>query len=313
MPYKRGTTWMAQIRVQGSLKRRTFQTKSEAITWEVEQRKIEAPKEEKFNLQRQRKKEIVMICLIDLIDDYLDFSKVKHTIKAYEEKKSVFKRFLKFADVPADIPVDCIEPDAVLGYLDFQATNRSGHAANKDRKHLVAAWNWGFRYKKLPAFNPFLVDRFPEVRQIRYMPPESDFWKVYDTANNEQDKVMLLSYIHLAARRSELFKLKWDDIDFVNKSVRLYTRKRKEGSVESDCLRLSDELYTTLLSFKQKKVGELVFSDPRNANVYLKRQHWMKTLCKKAGVKRFGLYAIRHLTASTLARTNQLRNCISEG
>jgi integrase len=77
-----------------------------------------------------------------------------------------------------------------------------------------AAWNWGIKYLGLPTDNPCLVERFPEIKQPRYVPSEKDFWKVYKAAWTEQDAIMLLSYLHLAARKSELFRLKWVDVDF---------------------------------------------------------------------------------------------------
>ena len=37
---------------------------------------------------------------------------------------------------------------------------------------------------------------------------------------------------------------------------------------------------------------------------YLYRQHWLKKLCARAGVKQFGFHGIRHLFASILASKN---------
>ncbi|MBU1456612.1 MAG: hypothetical protein KKD01_17995 [Proteobacteria bacterium] len=46
---------------------------------------------------------------------------------------------------------------------------------------------------------------------------------------------MLLTYLNLGARKSEVFRLTWkDDIDFFGKKVRLTTRKTKDGSMEED-------------------------------------------------------------------------------
>ena len=74
----------------------------------------------------------------------------------------------------------------------------------------------------LPAPNPCLVERMPEVRTPRYVPPEDDFWKIYGVAEG-QDKVMLLTLLHLAARRGEIFRLPWADVDFGSDRIRLYT------------------------------------------------------------------------------------------
>ena len=81
---------------------------------------------------------------------------------------------------------------------------------------------------------PFqVVDRFPEKRQPRYVPPEEDYWMVYEAATG-QDRVMLLTFLFLAARRGEIFRLKWSDIDFAGNTVTLWTRKRAGGDLEAD-------------------------------------------------------------------------------
>lgn len=42
---------------------------------------------------------------------------------------------------------------------------------------------------------------------------------------------MLLAFLHLGARRSEIFRIKMSDLDFENARVRLWTRKRKGGNL----------------------------------------------------------------------------------
>ncbi len=118
----------------------------------------------------------------------------------------------------------------VLGVLQVRYRKVSGYAANKDRKNLVAAWNWGIKYIGLPQPNPCQIDRFPEVRSERYVPPEEDFWKVYDLVSG-QDKVMLSAFLYLGARRGEIFRLLWSDVDLVNNKLRLGTRKRRDGTL----------------------------------------------------------------------------------
>lgn len=168
----------------------------------------------------------------------------------------------------------------------------------------MAAWNWGIKYFELPPMNPCMVERFPETHQVRYVPSESDFWKVFEVAESAQDKVMLLAYLHLAARRCELFALRWQDVDFTEQRVRLYTRKRKDGSLEFDWLPMTDHLHDALLNHAKGRKDEWVFTDPETGLPYLYRIHMMKRLCDRAGVKPFGFHAIRHLTASILAKAN---------
>lgn len=293
MPYydKQKKRYVGQIRRNGKYVRKFFQTQKEAYKWEIDQAEKPIPSKQSINI----------ICLIEFLTQYLEFSEQKHSRKTFEEKKTAFRLLLQ--SVPPKTPVKDITRMMILSHLKKQAASRSGNGANKDRKNLIAAWNWGLKYiDYFPAGNPCFVDRFPEVRKRRYVPPEKDFWAVFEKAATEQDKVMLLSYLHLGARRSEIFKLKWSDIDFSGQQIRLYTRKRRDGSLEYDWIPLTESLQALLLPWKNQAVNEWVFPDPVTGEPYIARRKWLAGLCRRADVKPFGFHGIRHLTASLLMK-----------
>jgi integrase len=282
------------VRKQDMRREKIFLIKKEAIEWEAEQRRLPA--------EAWRKEiAIASLTLFDWATKYLDFSKTRYVLITYQEKVAVFKRFFK--EVEPNKPVDELEPGQALAYLQKQAEERSGYGANRDRKNLVAGWYWGIKYIGLPTPNPFLVDKFPEQRKHRYVPPEPDFWEVYEVAEG-QDKVMLLAYLHLAARRSEVFKLRWEDVDFGQARISLATRKRMGGNLEYDWLPMTDDLFNALLTHRQGAAGGWVFPHLETGQPFKWRRTWMRQLCKKAKVKPFGIHAIRHLTASILAQSN---------
>jgi integrase len=294
MPYKRKkknkVEWIADVMKEGHRFYKIFETKSEAIAWESDIRR--KPLEELMTPLESSK-------LIEWATKYLEYAETKFTEKTFKEKKVVFKRFFK--NIDPSLSVDRLEPVQVLNHLRKQAKARSGYAANKDRKNLMAAWNWGIKYLKLPSPNPCLTERFPENRRTRYVPPESDFWKVYEVTQG-QDRVMLLAYLHLAARRGELYRLRWEDVDFDNQRVRIGTRKRWGGSLEYDWLPMTDELFDAMIVHRQSANNEWVFPNSKSGDPFTSRQMKMHKLCTLAGVKYFGLHAVRHLTASILAQ-----------
>lgn len=287
MPYfiKSKDRWMGQVKVNGQKYRKECETKKEAKKWESNHKR---------ELQQKP-----TISLHDFALKYLDYSKIKHANITYEEKRAVFKNLLK-ALSPA-IDVNKITKGDMLSYLQKQTQERSGNAANKERKNLIAAWNYGMKYMEgFPQFNPCNVDKFPSIQTRKYVPPEKDFWKVCEMAESEQDYTMLFAYLHLGARRSELFGLQWSDVDFASQKVRLYTRKRKDGSLEYDWLPMTDGLYNVLSVHRQHAENEWVFPYPKTNVPFVNRSKWMARLCELAGVKHFTLHAIRHLTASIL-------------
>lgn len=289
MPYKeKDGRWRAVIKKNGNRSTKFFNTKKEAKAWETSVK------------SGKLKQETNIISLAELAVEYLSFAKAKYADKTYSEKAITFKRF--FSSVNPDISVFEFANGKgrrmMLKYVTGQKEARSGYAANKDRKNLVAAWNWGIKYLDLPTNNPFLVEKMAEIRQPRYVPPEADFWKVYE-ACAPADKVLLLTFLHTAARRSELFRLTWADIDFPNQTIRLSTRKRLDSSMEYDVLPMTDELTEALSGHFKGSNSFNVFVSENDKN-YVERIKFMPKICKKAGIKPFGYHAIRHLTATTL-------------
>jgi integrase len=138
-----------------------------------------------------------------------------------------------------------------------------------------------------------------------------EFDAVFDVTSEGQDKTMLWTYFQTGARREELFRLQWKDVDFKEKKVRLYWRKNKKGQWRDAWLPVKDELMS-LLKAHQKVTGFKTFvflnfngsDEPQYWVPYQYRQHWLKNLCEKAGVEKFGFHGIRHLFASTLAAEN---------
>jgi integrase len=301
MPYKRGEKWVAQVRKEGERKEKVFLTKKEALEWEVETKK-KSP--DAWN------KKTDTICLGDWAQAYLDHAESMFVFKTYDEKRSMFRRFFK--EVEPSLPVSGLTPAKVMKYIENQKKARSGNAVNKDRKNLVAGWHWGMKYHepKLPVPNPCLVEKMPEVRHPRYVPPEEDFWRVYNLAQG-QDKIMLLAFLHLAARRGEIFRITLSDLDFENDRIRLWTRKREGGTLEYNWLPMTEELCDALSWWlenrpvKDKKhvfygLDDTPFCREHYGKPFMYRLQFMRRICDKAGVKRFGFHAIRHLSASIL-------------
>jgi integrase len=247
---------------------------------------------------------------LEWANKYLSDVKRRSVQKTYIEKRADFVRLLKFS---GDKGLVKFTPAFALSFLQQQFDRRSGYSANKARKNLATAWDWGKTFiDDFPEIiNPFRsVRKFPEERSPRYIPPEADFWSVMQVAHG-QDKVMLTTFLHLAARRGEIFKLKWFDLDFIGRQVRVMTRKTKDGSVRADWIPMTDELKETLLFWKENrphKKSEYVFTVLEDSpspyvkagDPYKYRARFMQKLCKRAGVKHFGFHAIRHLSASIL-------------
>ena len=253
--------------------------------------------------------------------EYLDDVTLRYVKKTFQEKKGAFERLAKMPTIHADTPIDDLTIQLCRKFLAEQFGNRSGYAANKDRKNLATAWSWGqSNFPDWPkTANPFSnIPKYPEIRQDRYVPPEEDFWKVFEIAQG-QDRVMLLAMLHLAARKSEIFRLTIHDLDFKRSQIRLHTRKRRGSNLEADWIPMTALLKDELLSWIRSRMAiagvdklhvficldKTPFCEPYYGKPFQKRNHMMARLCKKADVKHFGFHAIRHLTASILYQSGE--------
>ena len=311
---KRGAMrYRASVTVNGIMRQKVFQddsqrSKRDAYLWEEKTRKELEVEQSKINT--------ASLAVGDWVNQYLEEAEQRFAKVTFDEKKAVFTRFFTDTGLIKDSPIEGISLTVCRNYLIKQNRERSGNAANKDRKNLGTAWKWGLDYlEQWPkGLNPILsIKKFPEKREPRYVPPEEDFWKVFELTSG-QDRVMLLTFLHLAARRSEVFHLKWSDVDFSSKRIRLWTQKREGGNQECDWLPMTTELRSVLLKWWEERLAqttadkdhvflcldEYFFCEEYYGKPFKHRQHLMKKLCEKASVQPFGFHAIRHLSASIL-------------
>ena len=282
--------WMGQRFRAGKKQRKCFATKKEALLWEAEELPVSATP---------------TICLLDWATEYLRYAEKTFVKKTFEEKRFAFKRFFASSAVSPASSCASLSLSAVLAGLQCQAEERSGNAANKDRKNLSAAWVWGVKCLGLPMDNPFArVERFSSVRSPRYVPSLADFWKVYEAAQSDRDRLMLYCYLQTGARRDELFRLRWEDVDFDGLRIRLSWRKNQIGTCRFQWLPVKRDLIEWLQRFRgEAALDDFVFVGP-GSMPYKFRHRWLPQLCEAAGVRPFGFHGIRHLFASLLAANN---------
>lgn len=306
-PTKAGVQWRAVVKIGGKvvatkLFPNGLEGKRDAAKWERETR-------EQMLTEQTTVTPTVTPTVTEWANRYSAYTEQQFTKQTFKEKVRVFKMFISHTKVTQ---LEAITPDMVMRYLQKQNDTRSGFSANKDRKNLAAAWEWGRRYMDgFPTTpNPFLsIPRFKEQRKPRYVPSEEDFWRVVAVAD-AQDKAMLLAFFYLGARRSEIFRLEWEDIDFKRNRVRLGTCKTSDRSMRHDWVPLAAPLREALLywqdvrPYKTAWVFTCLDDSPspwhNPGEPYRARGHFMDTVCKRAKVKPFGFHAIRHLHASIL-------------
>lgn len=292
MPYRQGKKWRAVVTHQGKRYQALLPTKKEAVEWETQKRKELKCRNQKTGT-----------AFFTFLSRYLDHVQARHVPLTYAIKKSVFERFVLATRVQS---IEEVTPDLIERYLIDQKNQRSDGAANVDRKQLLALFNWGKKILDLDVNPVEKVPPFPTDRKKQYTPPEVDVLKVLAVATGP-DLVLLNVMVHTGARRSEVFRLTWHDVNFEKKEITLWTRKSKDQSMKDRTLPMNGTLQKHLRwlwenrEFKDSpyvfvcnKIG-LGYGKP-----YTTRRAWIPGLCRKAKVKPFSFHALRRYVASML-------------
>lgn len=228
---------------------------------------------------------------------YLDFSHRRHATKTYNYKKLVYKRF---KDYHGNSAIQDITPFMIHSFLATRPSNRN---YNAHLAELSALFTFCKRQLKTLILNPcFDMEYMPHTPKKPELPTEANVLKLLLAADPDTQKPLLLILLHTLARIDEILRLTWQDINFENHTITLWTRKRRGGSYQPDILPMNEDLYHILWSLWQRKTqNHWVIYNHKTQTRYTRRPKMMRGICKQAKIKPFGFHSLRHFVASYLA------------
>ncbi len=284
-----------------------FKTKREAKQAEAERRKearerTSAPQAEQTPTDTG---------FLELVNRRLDHVRAYNSPQHYAVLCSLARRWVQRWDglTCGQITQEMVE-DFVL-----ERSRVSAYTANREIQSLRATFNFARKRK-----NPWIKDNpvegiafLPLEKRRKYVPPLEDIFKVISLADPDtQDYLWTIR--ETMGRSIEINRMTWEDVDLRNRTITLYTRKKKGGHLTPRTIPMTKRLHD-LMSRRQarrdpskpwlfwhtywsSKTGE------KKTGPYRERKRIMKTLCKKAGVRYFRFHALRHCGASIMDRHN---------
>ncbi|HCY85371.1 MAG TPA: site-specific integrase [Desulfobacteraceae bacterium] len=293
--WKEGDKWRYRFQMYGDRHGKSgFRTKREAA-------------EEEAAHRRRLKKQAQTPAVTDfrlIASEYLDLAERKFAKKTYKQKAFVLKSFLAHT---GNLPIEDITASHLHSYLNTRPTNNNYNAHRKD---LCAVFTFAKRVKRVIRYNPcWDLDKMPHTPDEKYIPPEEDILKlimVADPATDERD--LILTLIHTAARVDEILRLKWQDVNLTKRTMTRWTRKRKGGTYEPIKIHMNNEFYSIMKKRWENRESETwVYYNEKTGDRFYHRPKLMKGLCKRAGIDpAFGFHNIRHFVASYLADAEKI-------
>jgi len=149
-----------------------------------------------------------------------------------------------------------------------------------------------------------------EVKEAFKHDKKSGRWSKVIAAADSDTQDYLLTIRDTMGCMGEINRLTWDDVNFNQRYVTLYTWKKKGGNLTPRNIPMTKRIYEILLrrynnrddskpwvfwhTYARSKTGK------KKAAPYKNGQKIMRRLCKKAGVQYFRYHALRYSGASIM-------------
>ncbi len=244
--------------------------------------------------------------LSDAINKYID-SHINYSLKSSKDKI----RYLQWwqneigvytiVDITASLIIEC------RNKLTSQITTRNQLRSNTTSNHYVKAlshvftvlskeWEWS-------THNPFHnITNLKEKRgRVRYLDKEERD-KLLEECRNSQNKylyIIVVLCISTGARKNEILKLTWDNIDLDRKMIILNNTKNKERRSLPLVGMSFDMLLNLYKSGKPQKHDYLFPNSTANGAIDI-RSSW-ETAVRNSAIMDFKFHDLRHCAASYLA------------
>lgn len=171
---------------------------------------------------------------------------------------------------------------------------------NREVACLKAMFNKALDWNKFKGENPVKKIKFyHEEPRIRYLtkPELIKFYEVlYDGNTLSTIKNMCLCAINTGLRRSEIFNLRWSNIDWQQKTLTIdsaYSKGKRTRIVD-----INEDLEVSLRSIVERSDCPYVFNHDGHKYTDIKKP-WQRIL-KKAGINNFTFHDLRHTCGTYL-------------
>jgi len=285
--YKRGKCWYVDYTYKGRRIRKKVGHSQKVAELTLNDIELKIAKSEHLGIHESKK-----VLFEYIAEDYLKFSKVNKAFGSYQRDITSLKRNL----IPyfkgsylTDITARAIEE------YKFQRLKKvTPSSVNRELaclKHL---------FSKAIEWEYCDVNPVKKVKLLKEPPGRIRYLEDYEieallSECSPQIEPMVVVALHTGMRRSELFNLKWEDIDFNNNIIIVKDSKNNESRL----IPMNDTVCKTLKTLYHPE-NIFVFHTPKGTP-YKDVSVGFKGALKRAGIENFRFHDLRHTFASRLA------------
>ena len=239
--------------------------------------------------------------LSEFIEEVVQYAKINKSSSTVMREERILKNFFKFV---GDVPIQTIKSKIIEAYKKYllQEKDFSKNGVNIELRHLSAAFSIAVKYDYIPS-NPF--KKIQKVQTPKKKPiylTKNQAQQLLDFTRDRSIYPYILISLSTGARISEVCKLKFKDIDFENRTLRLHGKGSKERTVP-----IPKILYNYLTTNLDK--SEFVVKGSRNP---VEITHQFRKYADKIQLSNFTFHNLRDTYASWLVQSGQSLKIIQE-
>jgi integrase len=240
--------------------------------------------------------------LINLYTTEILPRKKPHTQKQQKQQLTFWNEHLGRKSISNIKPVDIIKTRSLL---DVSDASKNIYVAGLRHVFSIAV-----REFDLLEINPLLkVTNLKNPRgRVRFLSEKErkELLLACEESSNEYLYLIVLLALTTGARKNEILKLKWKDIDF-DKNL-IFLHETKNGDIRT--LILVDKAKQLLFELSKEKESDFVFKGKKNKPIDI--QYPFEEAVKRAELENFRFHDLRHTCASYLAMNGASMNEIAE-
>jgi integrase len=291
--YRRGKIWWMAYMVDGRQRCESSGTTNKRVAQKILNMRLAEIIEGRFRLPKTNPPELEQFS-----EEFLDSIRHQNTRKRYASSVSNLQAHF------GDAKLTEISAERIDEFKDSRLTSKVRAATvNRDLAVLRRMLRIAERRRLITA-TPFRDVEMLEERKERRSPHILTYAEEEEFLAVAPDFICVLAILILdTGLRSgrEALALKWEDVDFANKSIRIKKSKTFAGI---RTVPMSSRCKEELMRWRELRGPEFskyVFANPQCPQTHLKdvRRAWPKAL-KAAGLEFFWLYDLRHTFASRL-------------
>ena len=284
-----------------------FTTKTQAKQAEAEKRK----EIKNLNSKMTKRTTLTDTVFYLIVNERLDYLKDFKTEGYYNDTLYMARRWVNLWGTLNCVDITHVE---ITKYL-RERKKISSYSANAEIRALRALFNFAKKKKMISCENLMNdIEFFPVEKIVKYVPTIEEIDAVISVGSQEEQDY-LWTIRETFGRKSEIDRMEWErDVNFNDRYVVLYTRKKKGGHLTPRKIPMSKKLYEVLSRRHENRDEKKpwVFWHrywSRKANKFVEgpykdRKTLMKKLCAKAGVRYFRYHPIRHSGATIMDSNN---------